>query len=155
MVQGQFAEQVINSQMRAHCAEVHVLSGDPHLCRTHSLKSSLACRAASNWDTRSKMQMPVAWLVIDGFAIHLALPSGISLTCSTQKTTDRQKKDSMNSYVNAYFVEFLVFIFGHSKQQAKPCKTQNTINCSGHMHLKQIEGTSRNEEAEQPGLSLA
>ena len=107
LVQGQLAQQVRKSQVRpnmakrgqtrANFAEVHVFSGIPHLCRTHSLKSPLACRAASNWDTRSKMQMPVAWLVIEGFAIHLALPSGISLTCSTRKTIDKLKKDSTNS----------------------------------------------------------
>ena len=35
-------------------------------------------------NTRTKMQISVVWLVMEGLAIHLALPSDISRTCKTE-----------------------------------------------------------------------
>lgn len=53
-----------------------------HRCTTHSRMSSAASRADRRVDTRSKMQMPMAWLVMEGLAIHVADPSAMSLTCT-------------------------------------------------------------------------
>ena len=54
----------------------------PHRCTTHSRMSAAASRADRRVDTRSKMQMPMAWLVMEGLAIHVADPSAMSLTCT-------------------------------------------------------------------------
>ena len=62
-------------------AAEHDIQVSAHLCTTHSRMSSAASRAARRVETRSKMQMPMAWLVMDGLAIQVADPSTMSLTC--------------------------------------------------------------------------